>query len=441
MSANKFGINVIGYISGNLGVGVTARNIVAALLERGVPVTTHDVDPGIGRGNFDNTFVEHNVQNIQELPYSVNLFVFDPFALAEFLAHDASLVLGDRLNVAFSMWELTVLPKVLQRALKLMDILIAESDSNRSAFDLNISGPLMITAEHPIYLPEGVRACRERFGLPQDSVLFLTSFEPHSDPRRKNPFAVVAAFDRSLANDPRAHLVIKLNNWNSSGKPHPVVRALLDRCGANPRIHLITETLTYPEVLSLYASSDVLVSLHRGEGLGLPLMEAMLLGKPVIATAWSGNMSFMTHVNSCLVRYKLIPVEGSIDVYSRKFLGNDAVWADPSIDDAAAWMKELVNDPDLRRTKGQLAAKDMEQYQQRAKRCEFLDEIQAVLDYGQVTSRRVALREREIERLRTDMAALKRRADKRPGFSNLRRALDRHVLWRFRAQDRRDFFS
>src|SRR6185369_6274208 len=103
------------------------------------------------------------------------------------------------------------------------------------------------------------------------------------------------------------------------------------------------ESLGYDSVLSLYASLDVYLSLHRSEGLGLGLMEAMALGKPVIATGWSGNMSFMNHTNGCLVGYDLVPVAQTAThrYYQREFLGADTVWAEPHIDEASAWMTKL----------------------------------------------------------------------------------------------------
>src|SRR5206468_306111 len=121
------------------------------------------------------------------------------------------------------------------------------------------------------------------------------------------------------------------------------------------RVTLIESILTYAEVLQLYASCDVFVSLHRAEGFGLGLMEAMALGKPVIATGWSGNMTFMNRVNSCLVGFRLIPVDGSVGPYSRAFLGREVRWADPETDEAAAWMQVLARDATLRASIGQKA--------------------------------------------------------------------------------------
>ena len=200
-----------------------------------------------------------------------------------------------------------------------------------------------------------------------------------SDPERKNPFGAIHAFQRAFPDDARANLVIKLNN--AQGANHtlvPILTKLRELCKADRRIRIIDEVLSYSDVLCLYASCDVFVSLHRSEGYGFGLLEAMALGKPVIATAWSGNMAFMSHANSCLVRYKLIPVNANLRVYSRVSLGAAATWADPDLDEAAAWMRKLVEDPGYRISLGHRAAMDTIDLQREAQKGKFVDEIRAV---------------------------------------------------------------
>jgi glycosyltransferase involved in cell wall biosynthesis len=159
---------------------------------------------------------------------------------------------------------------------------------------------------------------------------------------------------------------------------HPIMAELRQRCGSHPRIRVIDAAMSYPEVLSLYKSCDAFVSLHRAEGLGLALMESMALGKPVIATAWSGNMTFMNYTNACLVRYDLVPVESKIAVYSKEVTGPDVTWAAPRSRDAAAWMKRLADDRSLRERIGANAARDMRRYSDEARAGRFLDELTAV---------------------------------------------------------------
>ncbi len=370
-----FGFNVISYVSGNLGVGVTARNVIQTIIDAGYPVAILDLDPGLGRGKYDLRFEEFAVDNLDELRYAVNLFITPLVDMHALLETNPELLSENRLNVSWNIWELSVVPPVWAKSLQMMDALVAESDFIRHTFDFSISGVKTITAPHPLALPEGIQPDREKFGLPLEGTIFITSFDPYSDPVRKNPEAVFAAFQQAVGDDQGAHLVLKLNNAKAGGEFHPAVQALQESCAAHPRIHLFTETLDYVDVLSLYASSDVYVSLHRAEGLGLGLMEAMMLGKPVVATAWSGNMSFMDHANACLVDYDLIPVQGSTLAYSADVLGGSAVWADAHVEEAAAWMKRLVDDPELREEIGQRAFQSISAFQENAFQANFITEI------------------------------------------------------------------
>jgi glycosyltransferase involved in cell wall biosynthesis len=374
-----FGFNVIGYVSANLGLGVTARNSVKLLLDKGFPVAIYDLDPGFGRSKHDLSFEEYTVKSVDDLPYAVNFIVLPPPELPKFFQNIwPSSLSGEFLNVGFVFWELTVLPRIWTEALQLLDIAVAPTTFIRNTFDTNLSDIHTILAAHSVYLPSGIEPSRTRFGLPENSVIFIFSFEPQSDLLRKNPYAIIDAFTKAFKESTSAHLVIKLNNTKVDGVENPIVKTLKEYVEVLPQVLLIEDIFTYQEVLSLYASCDVFVSLHRAEGLGLGLMESMALGKAVIATAWSGNMTFMDHTNSCLVRYKLIPVEASLYVYQKKCLGKDAIWADPDVEDAAAWMKKLADDPGLRSSIGKKAAEDIASFHEQAKKGHFLEEIIAV---------------------------------------------------------------
>ncbi len=378
-----FGFNVIGYLSGRIGLGFTARNVLQALQERGFPVQGFDLELKDGRGGADlSTLDIPIIKDPAKLHYGINLYVVPPPTLEWLHDEITRYQRGEnRLKVAWSMWELPVIPEEWVPALETMDLLIAESDFIRYAFDFNLSGVRSITAPHPLFLPEGILADREHFNLPEQGVLFLTGFEPLSDPRRKNPRGAVSAFLNALGEEKNAHLIIKLNHGIQDGQTHPLVQPLVDQCAAHPRIHILNQSLTYKEVLSLYKSCDVIVSLHRSEGLGLVPMEAMRLEKPVLATAWSGNMSYMNYTNSCPVSYRLIQANGSLPQYRQESLGPGAVWADPDLDDAAKWMWRLFTDSKLREKIGIKGKKDLEDYQQRASRARFLDEIQALWEH------------------------------------------------------------
>src|SRR5262249_16859176 len=147
----------------------------------------------------------------------------------------------------------------------------------------------------PLAIPEGVRADRARFGLPEGACVFATAFDAHSDFARKNPLGVLDAFGRAFADHPDGvQLVLRVQNaQGAKGGAASAEAALRARAAADPRVRVVDGALTRAEALSLVASCDVYVSLHRAEGLGFGPLEAMALGRPAVATAWSGNLDYM----------------------------------------------------------------------------------------------------------------------------------------------------
>ncbi|NDP46987.1 MAG: glycosyltransferase family 4 protein [Sulfuriferula multivorans] len=372
-----FGFNIIGMASANLGLGLTTREFARVLIARGFPVCILDLDAGHGRSGKNLELNHITIAPDTELPYAINIFVEGAHILPQFALHPPrNLVTEGHLNVGFIWWDLTVLPEHLRLGLEFFDVLISGSRFIQSTMANHVPRTPILFAEHPMRLPSDIQADRRRFGLPQDVFVVGMGFDPHSDPARKNPFAAVEAFRQAFPLEKDRHLVIKMS---SSKGVSPKMRTLIDQMQAlinsDPRIHLIEETLPYAELLSLYASCDAFISLHRAEGLGLVPLEAMLLGKPVVATAWSGNLSYMNYQNSCLVAHDLIPVKDDSDFYGPTTLGIQGHWADPLPEHAAAWLKKLADDPDYRTRLGQRAQTDARDYQTRAEQAAFADEI------------------------------------------------------------------
>jgi len=434
----NFGINVIGYVSSNVSLGITARHFIKLFLNRQIPVSIYDIDFNRAPNAREHEYQNLTVKNPGDLPYSINLFFLSMGQLPKlFLYPPEGLFAANRLNVGLIWCEETVLPKRFREALRLFDVVLAGSHFVKHVFDTNLSDVLTLDCIHPLFLPVGISADREKFGLPQDKLLFVSSFDPHHDPARKNPFGAVDAFLQAFpgnATDPDApHLVVKLNNAEVTTPgcdPMRLVEQLKDRCANNSRVHFIAKSLSYPDVLCLYASCDVFVSMHRAEGLGLGPLECMALGKTVIATGWSGNMSFMKHTNSCLVGFDLVPYTG-MAANGPDRLGKRAVWAEPHIDEAADWMKQLARNPELRNKIGQQAMLDAKAYHASSERIEFMSDLALILEERSFISRRQSSKLNDNSALK--LAETQFNYYGLPGFK--RRCgdiLEKHVLWRFK---------
>ena len=135
------------------------------------------------------------------------------------------------------------------------------------------------------------------------------SFDIGSDIERKNPWAALDAFQLAFPDERDVRLIVKTKPWPHMRSYRAQAERLAARMAQDDRMRLIDESLDYADVLRLYASCDVMLSLHRSEGLGLHLMEAMSLGTVVVATGWSGNCDFMTAENSIAIPYRLVPSE------------------------------------------------------------------------------------------------------------------------------------
>jgi glycosyltransferase involved in cell wall biosynthesis len=174
------------------------------------------------------------------------------------------------------------------------------------------------------------RIIRRRFSVEEDEFMFLFTFSYASVFERKNPLALLEAFRQAFRNRERARLVINCMNQKID---YSNALLLKKSCSGLP-VTLIKKSLSWSDYLSLLAASDCYVSLHRAEGFGLPLAESMYLGKPVIATRYSGNLDFMTDRDSLLVDYELVELTRNIGPFEK-----GTVWAEPDIKHAAQLMR------------------------------------------------------------------------------------------------------
>jgi hypothetical protein len=199
--------------------------------------------------------------------------------------------------------------------------------------------PLMLDFERP------AQTDRSQFRLPYRSFLFFFAFDYSSDIERKNPMAVVAAFKRAFPAGTHGRPVQLVLKTLNGGATHEAGQALHRIIKDDPDIILIEKTLTRQQTLALIAACDAVVTLHRSEGLGLLVAEAMVLGKPVIATDYSATTELVTPETGWPVDYRLTAVQEGMYPFHEGQL-----WADADIDHAAWQMRRVVNDqPEARR--------------------------------------------------------------------------------------------
>lgn len=342
------GVNIFAYARGQFGLAEGARLYARALLAEGYPVAIHNIAIDMPHGMDDCSLDAHIGE---QTPYGVNLIFVNPDYLDEAIAIIGRERLGDRYMIACWFWELEVFPAAWLPALSLVDEVMVSTRFIETAVKRITDKPVW-HAPLPVGEAHDSGLLRADFGLDDDAFVFLNSFDFNSFLTRKNPLAVIAAFQRAFADGkPDVRLLIK----SSNGHRHPSkLQELLTAAAADRRIIIRDEVIDRSDVQALQRCVDAYISLHRAEGFGLGLAECMRLGKPVIATAWSGNMDFMTADNSCLVSYQLVPVgEGEYLHHAGQR------WAEPDVAHAAKQMRRVVEDREFAVSIGAQAALDI----------------------------------------------------------------------------------
>ena len=258
-------------------------------------------------------------------------------------------------NIGFFFWELDQVPDVQRLALDLVDEIWVASEYNRNLYSRTVDVPVHNVGLAAAPLPELGSTSRRTFGLDEEACIFLATFDSFSFVERKNPHGVIDAFRAAfpLEADEPVQLVLKTHNRTRVGDPHHlrVWQAIDDAVARDPRIHVVDQTLSYTDLLRFKKVCDAYVSLHRSEGWGFGLMEAMQLGVPVIATGYSGNMDFCSPETAFLVDYDLVPTRST----EYAFVERGSRWAAPSTSSAAAAMRAVFDNPHHGRTRAEAA--------------------------------------------------------------------------------------
>ena len=331
--AYEYGINLIGCIRAEIGLGQSCRLVANELEHTGIPYTIKDfLWDGDSVRAEDHSFDD---KISEETPYEINLFHVEPLDLV--MGYSAVLdpaLWSKRYNIAFWLWELEEFPKNWEKALILADEVWTPSEFASESVRKVTNKPVY-TIPYCVTAPTEPQYDREYFGLPEDRFLFLAMYDVNSTMARKNPLGALQAFQKAFSpDDERVGLVLKMNNPREED-----LKKLKESLGEYTNIYYITEIMDKVVVNSLIRSVDVFVSLHRAEGFGLVMAEAMLNGTPCIATNWSSNTEFMNDEVACMVDYEFITLKKTTPPYNK-----GARWADANINTAAEYMTRLVED-------------------------------------------------------------------------------------------------
>lgn len=336
-----FGLNIYGFAYGELGIGEDLRMAVECCEAANIPFHVVNVDAGSARQA--DMHLKGKVSESTELPpYNTNLFCLPAFDTVSrvFMQKGAAVFEGYR-NIGWWPWELAVFPKAWRpHAFELVDEVWASSqflyDMYKKATNKPVKlVPLAVSVERMKPYP------RSYYGLAEGKFLFLYIFDFNSSVARKNPMAALQAFKQAFAStDNGVGLVFKTMNTKPN---NPEWLAFIKECQTDRRVQILTETYERPVVLGLINACDAYVSLHRAEGYGRTMAEAMLLGKPVIATNYSGNVDFVMLAGNFPVNFTLQSL--SNESYQWTDTESAYQWAEADIAHAAFQFKNVLQTP------------------------------------------------------------------------------------------------
>lgn len=330
----KIGVNLIGYAEGVFGIGEDIRCLAAVLRHADVPFCIYNVELSETRAisapsALASLFVDRPV-------FPINVFCMTAFETERLRIERGANLFARRHNIGYWPWELSTVPQYWRHAFDAMDEIWAISHFVARVFARATTRPVRFM---PPYV--GVEAvapfARATANFNAADFVFLTMFDFNSYIARKNPLGAIAAFQAAFPDrSGTERLLIKSIN----GHVHPdAFHRVLARIGDDDRIALLDGPMSRAEVCGLIADIDCFVSLHRSEGFGRIIAEAMYLGTPVIATDYSGSTSFLDAATGFTVDYRLVEVESGAYIFC-----DGSQWAEPDLAGAVDHLRRVRSD-------------------------------------------------------------------------------------------------
>jgi glycosyltransferase involved in cell wall biosynthesis len=323
-------VNILGHLCRPCGLQQAALAAGKALESSGVTVAWHDI-PAI-----ESTEPPASPNMLAPEVHEISILCVAPYAsMEDWYARGTLAMAPDIYRIGYWYWEFADVPAMWKPHAEIYDEAWAPTRFIADAFQQSLDMPVFHM--QPAFEIQPVKLPRSYFNLSDDRFVFVFVFDMGSGIDRKNPIGLVRAFEAAFAADEPVDLIIK----TSQGERFPEDYALLMNSITHPNIRLINELFSRRDTLALINAANVYVSLHRSEGLGLSPAEAMMMGKPVIATGYSGNMDFMNQANSLIIPFDMQEMPRNWGPYEKGW-----AYAEPRKDDAVKALRWVYQHPE-----------------------------------------------------------------------------------------------
>lgn len=342
MNTHDFGLNIIGYTQAMSGLGEAVRLNIKAAEAHNIPLNLVDYEQ-----------VKHSKKYEYSFRYSINLVQISLYDLDRFFSVIDTEFFEGKYNILFLVWESEYIPQNIKKNVNLFNEIWTASTYCKNLFQHVHSGHIL-TVPHPVEVNlESIQNQSISNFYNKNKFSFLFVFSYHSSMERKNPFFLIEAFSKAFCNNEQVELIVKTSGAEKFKKQH---RQLIHLIAGNKNIKVFNVDMDKNSVNHLINDCDCYVSLHHSEGFGLTLAEAMYLGKPTVATNYSGNTEFMNENNSYLVGHELGLIKNTDANFCSKTL-----WGNPVMDDAISKLKDVYNNVEIRHEKAFNAKQFVEQ--------------------------------------------------------------------------------
>jgi len=367
------GVTVIGHLSSGNSISKVLRDLTLALQDAGVPFQTFNLDSVATAQNSEVDKILTARRDFRALRYSHVFEMFDGVfpALPGIRRH----------RIAF--WEFDTGLFEAYQQLKSARSLIAMSDFNDEVFrsnapkDTKVSKLLYPFLHLPCRDLPPVSEIRRRFGIDESAFVVFFNFDFGSSFSRKNPDGALRAFAEAFRDVREAFLVFKTMQSKRYPDKLESLRILAQELGVADRFVCVNDYLSTRDLYGLTAACDCYLSLHRGEGFGLGVAEAMSLGKAAVVTDYSSTTEFCNAANSIPVPYRLVDVPSEMrDHPNYRFVRH---WAEPDLHAAAVALRKLYDDRDFCRQLGAAASRSLKDH---FSLCKFKNSVNQVLGYA-----------------------------------------------------------